>query len=185
MNNKSNPSKANKGGVKSFFKQRGTKRGAVSVLLTVLVLAALVLINVVLAAVTDKHPLYIDVTENSSYQLQQETKDYLKEISEPVIIYVLQKETDFESGDSNNYKYRVQANKLLHAIENSSDKVELHYVDITAEPTFTSDYPQVAPRFPEPSGWMSTGTTSCTGAAAWTPRPTASPTTAAPTTMWS
>ena len=143
MNNKSNPSKANKGGVKSFFKQRGTKRGAVSVLLTVLVLAALVLINVVLAAVTDKHPLYIDVTENSSYQLQQETKDYLKEISEPVIIYVLQKETDFESGDSNNYKYRVQANKLLHAIENSSDKVELHYVDITAEPTFTSDYPQV------------------------------------------
>lgn len=143
MNNKSNPSKANKGGVKSFFKQRGTKRGAVSVLLTVLVLAALVLVNVVLAAVTDKHPLYIDVTENSSYQLQQETKDYLKEISEPVTIYVLQKETDFESGDSNNYKYRVQANKLLHAIENSSDKVELHYVDITAEPTFTSDYPQV------------------------------------------
>ena len=102
MNNKSNPSKANKGGVKSFFKQRGTKRGAVSVLLTVLVLASLVLVNIVLAAVTDKHPLYIDVTENSSYQLQQETKDYLKEISEPVTIYVLQKETDFESGDSKN-----------------------------------------------------------------------------------
>ena len=142
MNNEKKTSKA-KGGFKSFFKQRGTRRGAVSILLTVLFIAAVVLLNIVLAAVTEKVPLHIDVTENASYQLQQETKDYLAEVKTPVDIYVLQKETDFESGDSNNYKYRVQANKLLHAIENSSDNVNLHYVDITAEPTFTSNYPQV------------------------------------------
>lgn len=132
-----------KGGFKSFLGQRGTRRGAVSILLTVLFLAAIVLLNLVLSFITDRYPLYIDVTENASYQLQQETKDYLTGVKDPVSIYVLQKETDFESGDSSNYKYRVQANKLLHAIENSSDNIELHYVDITAEPTFTSNYPQV------------------------------------------
>ena len=144
MNNDKKTSETKKkGGFKSFLKQRGTRRGAVSILLTVLFIAAIVLLNIVLSAVADRYPLYVDVTENASYRLQQETVDYLSEVTEPVELYVLQKETDFESGDSNNYKYRVQANKLLHAIENSSDNVELHYVDITADPTFTADYPQV------------------------------------------
>ena len=143
MNKERNTSKANKEKKGSFFKQRSTRRGAVSILLTVLFIAAIVLLNVVLTAVTDQFPLSVDVTENASYQLQQETKDYLDKIDQPVTVYVLQKETDFESGDSSNYKYRVQANKLLHAMENSCDDIELHYIDITAEPTFTSSYPQV------------------------------------------
>lgn len=142
MNNEKKTSKA-KGGLKNFFKQRGTRRGAVSILLTVLFISAVILVNIVLSAVTGKFPLYVDVTANSSYQLQQDTKDALDQISEPVTVYVLQKETDFESGDSNNYKYRVQANKLLHAMESRCDNLELHYVDITAEPTFTTNYPQI------------------------------------------
>ena len=144
MNKEKNTSKTKKkGGFKSFLSQRGTKRGAVSLLLTVLFIAAIVLLNIVLSAVTDRYPLYLDVTENASYQLQQETKDYLAEVSEPVDIYVLQKETEFESGDSNNYRYRVQANKLLHAMEAANSNITLHYIDLAAEPTFTSPYPQV------------------------------------------
>ena len=139
-NTRKKPEKKKKSG--SFLKNRKT-RGAVSIAVTVLFIAAVILLNIVLSLVTDKYPMYIDVTENASYQLQQETKDYLSDISEPVDIYVLQKESDFESGDSNNYKYRVQANKLLHAIENSSDNITLHYVDITAEPTFTTPYTQI------------------------------------------
>lgn len=142
MNNQKT-SKAKKGGLKAFLRSRSTRRGAVSVLLTVLFIAAIVLLNIVMSAVTDRVPLYLDVTENASYQLQPETKEYLAAVNAPVELYVLQKETDFESGDSNNYKYYVQANKLLHAIENSSDHISLHYIDLSAEPTFTSPYPQV------------------------------------------
>ena len=83
---------------------RKLTRGAMSILLTVLFIASVVLINIILSVVTDSHPMYIDVTENASYQLQKETKEYLGEIKDPVDIYVLQKETDFESGDSTNYK---------------------------------------------------------------------------------
>lgn len=143
MNNEKKPSKANKEKKGNIFKQRGTRRGAVSILLTVLFIAAVVILNILLAAITEKHPLYIDVTENASYQLQSQTEEYLDQVTEPVEIYVLQKETDFESGDSSSYKYRVQANKLIHAIANSNDNIELHYVDLAADPTFTSAYPQV------------------------------------------
>lgn len=138
MNNKKNSSKA-----KSFIRSRGARKGTVSILLTALFITAVVLVNIVLSAITDRFPLYLDVTSNSSYQLQQETKDYLANVNKPVSIYILQKETDFESGNSSNYKYFVQANKLLHAIESSSDNIELHYIDLTAEPTFTTPYPQV------------------------------------------
>lgn len=139
MNNKMKSSKAKKG----FMKSIGARKGAVSILLTILFIAAVVLVNIVLSAVTDRYPLYIDVTENAYYQLQQETKDYLADINKPVNIYILEKETDFESGSSNNYKYFVQANKLLHAMENSSDNIELHYIDLTSDPTFTTPYPQI------------------------------------------
>ena len=53
---------------------RKLTRGAMSLLLTVLFIAAVVLVNIVLSVITNTHPLYIDVTENASYQLQKETK---------------------------------------------------------------------------------------------------------------
>ena len=143
MNNENKTSKAEKKGMKNLFKSRGTRRGAASITLTVLFIAAVILINLAAAAFTNNHPLYIDVTENSSFQLQDTTKEYLGTLDKDVAIYVLQKEADFESGDSTNYKYYIQANKLIHGIAGSSDHIDLHYIDLTADPTFTSDYPQV------------------------------------------
>lgn len=124
-------------------KNRKLTRGTISLLLTVLFIAAVVLVNIILSIVSGSFPLSVDVTENASYQLQSETKDYLSELKEPVDIYVLQKESDFESGDSTNYKYRVQANKLIRAIANGSDLITLHYVDLAAEPTFTTPYTDI------------------------------------------
>lgn len=143
MRNPKKTSEKKKGGVRAFLSQRSTRRGTVSIVITVLFIAAIFLLNIVMSAVTDRKPLYIDVTENASYRLQQETEDFLDTVSKPVDLYVLQKEADFESGDSLNYKYRIQANKLLHAIEAYSDNVELHYIDLDATPTFTAPYPKV------------------------------------------
>lgn len=142
MKNKSNPSES-KQPKTAKPKNRKLTRGAVSLILTVLFITAVVLVNIILSIVSERYPLFIDVTENASYQLQDETKDYLDEVTEPVDIYVLQNENDFENGDSSTYKYRVQANKLIHAIDNESDNINLHYIDLTAEPTFTSGYENI------------------------------------------
>ena len=139
--NKKPSEKKNK--FKAFFTGRSARRGAVSIVITALFIAAIVLLNIVLATIKDRHPMYIDVTENASYQLQQDTKDFLDQVDDNVTIYVLQKESDFENGDSTNYKYRIQANKLIHAMASYSDNVELRYIDLDATPTFTNDYPKV------------------------------------------
>ena len=136
---KNNTPKAKKG----FFKSRSARRGAASIVITILFIAAVVLVNLIVAAITNSHPLYIDVTENSSFKLQSATTDYLDTVDKPVAIYILQSESDFENSDSTNYKYFVQANKLIRSIAGSSDKIDLHYIDLTADPTFTSDYNKV------------------------------------------
>ena len=138
MNN-NNTSKTKKG----FMKSRGAKRASLSILFTVIFIAAVILLNVVVSAVDSQHSLSLDVTANSSYQLQESSVEYLKSLDKDVDIYILEKEDAFESGDSNNYKYYVQANKLIHAIAESSDHITLHYIDLAANPTFTADYPQV------------------------------------------
>lgn len=143
MNRNTTTPKAEKKGLRGFIQARGTRKGAVSVTVTVLFIAAAVLLNIVLSAVTDRYPLYLDVTENAAFRLQETTAAYTAQINKPVTIYVLQNEADFENGDSTNYTYYIQANKLIRAIANSSDQIDLHYIDITSEPTFTADYPQI------------------------------------------
>ena len=143
MNNEKSTSNHNKGGVKNLLKARGVRRGTLSLTVTVLIIAAIVLLNIIVATLTSNHEIYLDVTSNSSYRLQATSTEYLSEINKPVSIYVLQKEADFESGDSTNYKYYIQANKLIHAIAESSSHIDLRYVDVTSEPTFTSAYPQI------------------------------------------
>lgn len=129
--------------LRAFLRSRGTRRAAVSLTLTVLFIAAVVLVNIIMAVVTDRHPLYLDVTANSSYELQDVTVEYTATVDKPVNIYVLQKEADFENGDSANYQYYIQANKLIRAIAASSDRIDLHYIDLPSNPTFTADYPAV------------------------------------------
>lgn len=141
MNNEKKTSE--KKGFKGFFKARSTRRGAAAIALTALVIAAVVLVNLVLAAITSTHPLYIDVTENSTFRLQPETEEFASSIDKDVTVYILQTEANFESGDSANYRYFIQANKLIHNIVNCSDHIDLHYVDLTSNPTFTKDYPNI------------------------------------------
>lgn len=134
---------SNKPDFKTFMNSRSVQHGLFSILISAMVIAAIVLLNVVVGSIASNTNLTVDVTANSSFRLQSTTEDYISAIDKPVDIYVLQKEVDFESGDSNNYKYYVQANKLLHAMADSSDNITLHYEDITVNPTFTADYPEV------------------------------------------
>ncbi len=141
MNNENKTSE--KKGFKSLLRSRSFRRGSSAVILTALVIIGVILLNLILAAVTDTHPLYLDVTENASFRLQPETEEFAASLNKDVTVYILQTEANFESGDSTNYRYYIQANKLIHNIVNSSEHLDLHYVDLTANPTFTKDYPNV------------------------------------------
>lgn len=126
-----------KGGIINFFKSRKAKRGGLAVLLSVVFIAIIVGLNFVSALLVDRFPaLSLDLTSSSVYELQSDTIDYIKEIKDPITIYVLASESDFESqGD-----YYVQVNKLLNKFPHYNSNITVKYVDLTAQPTFTTKY---------------------------------------------
>lgn len=129
--------------IMSFIKARNTKKGAVSITVTVLFIAAVILVNVIVGALSSRFTLYADLTQNATFMLQDQTVEYIEKLPSHVDIYVLENEIDFEESDSTNYEYFVQANKLLHQFEQKSDNISLHYVDLTSDPTFTAAYPNI------------------------------------------
>lgn len=130
-------------GFKSFITARNTRRGAASIGVTVLIIAAIVLVNVIVAALSSRSGMYIDVTEDRSYKLQSATVDYIADLQKDVDIYVLTSEEELETANTSNYEYYIQANRLLHEFEYNSDKIHLHYVDLIKNPTFLAAYPNV------------------------------------------
>ena len=130
-------------GVKGFLRARNTRRGAASIGVTVLVIAAVILVNVILAVLSSRSAMYVDVTAGRSYKLQSVTLDYLSKLDQDVDIYVLVNEEDLLTANSSNYPYYVQANRLLHEFEYNSDHISLHYVDLVKNPTFLNQYPNV------------------------------------------
>lgn len=131
---------AEKSSFKAFLKSRETKKGTISILLTVLFIAAVVLLNIVCNLLTNRFPaLSVDFTKSSVFALQAQSKEYVKNLNKDVNIYILQEEATFESYDD----YYVQANKLIRQLDQESDQINLHYIDLTSNPTFTAKYSDV------------------------------------------
>lgn len=126
-----------KGGIKNFFKSRKTKRGGLAILLSVIFIAIIVGLNIVSSILVNRFPsLSLDLTSSSAYELQGDSIEYIKKVEEPITIYVLASEEDFEAqGD-----YYVQVNKLLKKFPQYNSNITLKYVDLTKQPTFTSKY---------------------------------------------
>lgn len=129
--------KANKKARRSL-KARAFKRGWFSIALVVFFMAAVVIVNMIASTLVDKLPaLNFDTTGKDSFSLTDDTKDFLGKLDEDITIYVLASEKDYKSGG----EYLIQANTLLHAYDNESDKIKLQYIDLSTNPTFNEKYP--------------------------------------------
>lgn len=140
--NKAKAPKAKKnGGLKAFLKSRKARHGSIAVAILAVVIAIVIVINIVCGLLVERLPqLKIDFTANNSFALQEDTIDYMSHLDDDVTINVLMSKSDFESSGS----YFVQAKNLLEKMESSSNgKVEIEYVDLTANPTFTSQYSDI------------------------------------------
>ena len=135
-----------KGRVKAFLTSRKAKKGSVAVIILAAFLAIIILVNIVTGLLVQRFPnLQFDMTSSGTYQLQKETVDYLKQLDQDVTIYVMVSEKTFKSG-MNAYsgaQYFVQANELLKKMAAASKHLTLKYIDLSANPTFTSKYDKV------------------------------------------
>ncbi len=133
--------KNDKKGFKAFLKSRKAKHGTVAVAITAVVIALVIVLNVIVGLLVDRFPdMVLDLTSNNSFALQEDTVDYVSHLDKDVTVTVLAAKDVFES----NGAYFVQADRLLEKMEsNSNGKIKLEYVDLTSNPTFTAEYPDV------------------------------------------
>lgn len=139
-NKKSKPQKE-KGKFKKFMKSRKAKHGTVAMAITALVIIMVIVLNIIIGLLVNRFPdLELDLTSNNSFALQDDTIDYVSHLNNDVTVYILMEKDKFESQGT----YFVQAQKMLNKMVSKSDgKMKIKYVDLTSNPSFTSNYPNV------------------------------------------
>ena len=76
-------------------KKRRMKIGALSLISTIIIIAAVIAANYFIDYIADRFLLEIDMTSESEYEISQETVQLLETMAEPVTITVLCDETDY------------------------------------------------------------------------------------------
>ena len=139
-NKKSKPQKE-KGKFKKCMKSRKAKHGTVAMAITALVIVMVIVLNIIIGLLVNRFPdLELDLTSNNSFALQDDTIDYVSHLNNDVTVYILMEKDKFESQGT----YFVQAQKMLNKMASKSDgKMKIKYVDLTSNPSFTSNYPNV------------------------------------------
>ena len=125
---------------KKSFNKRKFKYGSIATAITVTVIAVIVLVNVLLNIASDKVNMSVDLTENGTFEISQETKDYLGTVNEKVDIVCLSDENTFKTS---NYVYYKQAYEVLKKYTIYNNNISLKFVDMIKDPTYADRYSQV------------------------------------------
>ena len=126
-------------GIKNPFDSRNFRYGAVSVVITVMVIVFIVLLNALLTFLFKKYPLNIDLSENRAFEISRDTEEFLASLKQDVVIYVMNTEARFTG--SSPVEYFIQANEVIHKYAQHSSRIRLEYVDLIRSPDFSSRYP--------------------------------------------
>ena len=104
---------------KRWIKTRRQKYLFLSSITTVLILVAIVLVNVLTVYITDRYPVTIDLTPEKVFQLTDQSKEYIENLSAPVSIQVMTSEENFMASG----EYYVQAHSVIEQYEKYSDQI--------------------------------------------------------------
>lgn len=111
------------------FGTRSSKMGSYSFLLTIVVLAILVTVNIALSFLPDSY-VQEDLTANQLYSISSQSKVLLSSLEEDITIYWV-----VASGEEDEY-----VEKLLHNYEDYSSRVTVEKKDPDLNPDFTNAY---------------------------------------------
>lgn len=122
------------------FNPRTLRHGSIAAVLTCLFIVAMIVLNMIAGKLETKIPaLRVDTTTEKFFEISDETLKFAKSVNKDVEIFVMCTEDNFISYDGDGYF--KQANSILNQFANSNDKITLRYIDMLANPTFVSNYP--------------------------------------------
>ena len=126
----------NNNGIFSKLKTRKFKVGTTATAMTVIVIAAIIVINLIVGQLTDKFGLSLDLTQNKIFSLTNQSIEFIKDLKKDVEIVLLSDEKTFAQSNS----YFSQANSVLKQYDLNSDKIKLTYVDTIKNPMYLQEY---------------------------------------------
>ena len=109
--------------------KKALKFGSISIALTAVVIAIVVVFNLLIAELPSKW-VKIDTSKNGLVSFSEATKNYLEGVNDEVEIYLVA-ETGKEDG---------MIKQLLEYYASEKSNIKVKYVDPVKEPTFVSDY---------------------------------------------
>ena len=121
---------------KKPFNTRKLKYGSISVAITAVFIAAVVLLNVFATQLTDRYGLKIDTTKEQIFEISDQSVDYLKGLKEEISIDVMTDEAELDSGS----KYYKLVKEVTEKYAQNSDKIKVHYYDIDKHPEIVTKY---------------------------------------------
>ena len=120
-------------------KKRRMKIGALALISTIVVIAAVIAVNYFVDYIADRYVLEIDMTAKGEYEISDETVQLLGTLSEPITITVLCDETD-----SANTSDLRRLPKVLQRYEQlSHGNVTVKYINAVNNPAIFSQYDQL------------------------------------------
>lgn len=124
--------------MKKLVISKKLKYGASAVVFTAVAIVAVLLVNIIASVITDRYNLNADMTADQRYEISDDTVKLLKNVDNKLTIYMLATEQEAESGLDIYGPSIVSVLKRYPVL--SGGKVNVEFIDIDRNPTFTQDY---------------------------------------------
>lgn len=114
--------------IAASFRNKKFRYGGYSALITVVVIAILIIVNLVV----DQIPWKVDLTKNRYFSLSDQSYRTMDTIKKDITIYGL-----YKTGQEN-----LTVKEILDQYANYSDKIKIKFIDPVKNPTFAQKYSQ-------------------------------------------
>ncbi|MCI8554621.1 MAG: GldG family protein [Clostridiales bacterium] len=124
---------------------RRLRYGGLSTLVTVIVIVAVFLLNMVVDILNDRYPLSLDLTRDQLFTLSDESVQVAANIQEDVEVLVFVAESNFSSATTDTASGSImrQFYEMMPQYEaRSNGHITTTYIDLTANPTLATRYTQ-------------------------------------------
>lgn len=123
--------------MKLSFNKKKLQYGSASALFVVVFIAIVVVLNIFASFLTERFSLKLDMTAEGQYSLSEESRNMLRELENPVTIYILSPKSEMEKSESGKRTVEMVA-RYGSAL---GSKVKYEFIDPNKNPQFFSKYP--------------------------------------------
>ncbi len=125
-----------KSGSKNPFKNKKFKHGALSVVFSLIFIAAIVLVNVILRLVADRFSLEKDLSTGELFSLGEETKAYIPKVEDDIHFYF----TNERSALLDSGTFGKQVVEFAERMSALNSRFDVKYVNLLTDPDFSGNY---------------------------------------------